>query len=361
MPFSEMLDARIYEALARRNARALKTPRSRAAGGRRDGSRFLGRFVSFVMRSVRFGWLTLAVAAGPAFASVGAQSSDTVRVNYPAARCSRCAEWNTPQPPFRVYGNTYYVGPRGLASILVTSPQGHVLIDGALPASAPGILARIRALGFRVEDVKLILNSHAHFDHAGGIAALQRASGAEVAASPWSAAVIGRGESDNQDPQYGILNPFPPASSVRVIADGETVHVGSLALTAHFTPGHTPGGTSWTWRSCEGARCVDMLYADSQTAASADDFFFTRSKTYPAAEKDFEHGLSALEHLPCDVLLTPHPDASSLWDRLAARDSTPRDGGAPSPFVNPALCKEFVVSAREGVARRMASEGARRR
>jgi metallo-beta-lactamase class B len=105
----------------------------------------------------------------------------------PASSCSQCPVWNTPQTPFRVYGNTYYVGPHGLSSILVTSDAGHVLIDGAIPESVPQIVANIRSLGFRIEDVKLILNSHVHFDHAGGIAELQRLSGARVVASKSSA------------------------------------------------------------------------------------------------------------------------------------------------------------------------------
>lgn len=280
-----------------------------------------------------------------------AQVPDTIRVDYPPSKCANCATWNTPQQPFRIYGNTYYVGTHGLSSILVTSSTGHVLIDGALPTSAPLIIANIRALGFRVEDVKLILNSHAHFDHAGGIAALQAASGARVAASAWSAGVLERGQSDDKDPQFGIANPFPGVARVEVITDGTEMHVGSLALTAHATRGHTPGGTSWTWRSCEASRCVNLLYADSQTPVSADGFLFTHNATYPNAIADFEHGLATLETLPCDVLLTPHPDASSLFERVAKRDA-----GADSALVNPALCRTFVTNAREALADRVARE-----
>jgi metallo-beta-lactamase class B len=270
------------------------------------------------------------------------------------AECPSCAEWNAPQKPFRIYGNTYWVGTHGLGSILVTSRQGHVLIDGGLPESAPAILDNIRALGFRVQDVKLILNSHAHFDHAGGIAALQRVSGAQVAASPWSATVLERGASAPGDPQYGLGIPYRPASHVRIFADGDTLHVGPVALVAHLTGGHTPGGTTWTWRSCEGARCLNMVYADSQTPVSADDFFFTRNTTYPSAIADFEHGFSVLEQLPCDVLLTPHPDASQLWQRVAARDA-----GRPDALVDPNACRTYASTARERLKRRIASEEAR--
>src|SRR4051812_18907383 len=296
-----------------------------------------------MMRFPSIAALTLAVAA-PAMAQ-----SPTPR----SVACPSCAEWNAPQQPFKVFGNTYWVGTHGLGAILVTSPQGHVLIDGALPESAPVILANVRALGFRVEDVKLILNSHAHFDHAGGIAELQRASGARVAATAWSAGVIARGESNVQDPQFGIINPFPPARDIRIIRDGETLHVGPIALTAHLTAGHTPGGTSWTWRSCDGGRCVDLLYADSQTPVSADDFYFTRSTSYPNAEADFARGRAPLARLGCDVLLTPHPGASSLFERIAARDA-----GNASSLVAPALCKRFTADARQAVADRMARERA---
>jgi metallo-beta-lactamase class B len=266
--------------------------------------------------------------------------------------CSRCAEWNAPQRPFRVFGNTYYVGTHGLGAILVTSPRGHVLIDGGIPQSAPQVLANVRALGFRVGDIRLILNSHAHFDHAGGIAAVQRASGARVAASAASAPVLRRGASGPNDPQYGSLPGFPAVRGpVRVVADGDTVRVGELALTLHATPGHTPGGTTWSWRSCEAGRCLDIVYADSQTPVSADGFFFSRNTTYPGAVADFERGAQLLEHLSCDVLLTPHPEASGLWERLAARDAGNRDA-----LIDRAACTRLAATARQQLARRLADE-----
>lgn len=301
------------------------------------------------MTHFRLTWLAAVIAAFTLPAPASSQGALSR-----SAECPSCAEWNAPQAPFRIYGNTYWVGTHGLGSILITSPQGHVLIDGALPESAPSIVASIRALGFRIEDVKLILNSHAHFDHAGGIAELQRASGARVAASPWSAAVLERGRSGPGDPQYGVLLPYPPVHDVRVVADGDTLRVGPLALVAHFTGGHTPGGTTWSWRSCEGARCLDLVYADSQTPVSADDFFFTRNTTYPTAIADFEHGFAVLESLPCDVLLTPHPDASQLWQRLAARDA-----GHADALIDATACRAYASAARDRLKRRIATEGAR--
>jgi metallo-beta-lactamase class B len=283
-----------------------------------------------------------------------AQTRDTIRVDYPPATCPNCADWSAPHAPFRIVGNTYYVGTNGISSILITSPAGHVLIDGAVPAAAPVIAANIRALGFRVEDVRIILNSHAHYDHAGGIAALAKMSGARVFASPWSAKVIRTGDPDIQDPQYGVLLSYPGVDSVTVLHDEQTLRVGPTAVTAHFTPGHTPGGTSWTWDACDAGRCVHLLYADSQTAASADDFFYTRSKTYTTGEQDFARGLSTLERLPCDILLTPHPGAAGLFERAAAVAA-----GKPNAFVDPTLCKTFITDARAGVAKRMAEERAK--
>lgn len=294
-------------------------------------------------------WLTLAMAV--LTRSLGAQSPDSARAGYTAAECASCAEWNLPQRPMRLFGNSYYVGTHGLSAILITSPAGHVLIDGGLPESAPQIAANIRALGFRVEDVRLILNSHAHFDHAGGIAALQRLSGATVAASPSSALVLERGTPGPDDPQYGIALAYPAATAVRRFADGDTLRVGALALTAHLTAGHTPGGTTWSWQSCEGARCLGFVYADSQTPVSADGFYFTRSTTYPAALADFAHGAAVLEQLRCDVLVTPHPGASRLWERITARDS-----GDASALVDAGACRRYAASAREQVAKRVATE-----
>jgi metallo-beta-lactamase class B len=296
--------------------------------------------------------VSLALAGAPAL--LHAQDAPPAPADLTAIRCDGCAEWNEPQRPFRIHGNAWYVGTRGLSAILVTSPEGHVLLDGALPESAPLIAASIRALGFRLEDVKLILNSHAHFDHAGGIAALQRASGATVAVHPWSAAVLRQGRSLPDDPQYGVLVPYPPVpanGAVRTIADGETVRVGPLALTAHFTGGHTPGGTSWSWRSCEGERCWDFVYADSQTPISDDDFLFTRSTRYPSAVADFERGHAALERLPCDVLLAPHPGFSEVFERLVKREA-----GDAEAFRNPSGCRDYAAWARQRLAERLAKE-----
>lgn len=293
--------------------------------------------------SIRTIPIAAAIAALSATAAA-AQSDDALTRAYPAEACPSCAGWNEPQAPARIHGNTYYVGTRGLAAILITSPAGHVLIDGGLPSSAPLILQNVRALGFDPRDVRLILNSHAHFDHSGGIAALQRASGARVAASVPSAPVLERGNSGVDDPQHGALLDFPAVPNVQRFADGETLRVGPIAVTAHLTPGHTPGGTTWTWRSCDASGCVDIVYADSQTPISADGFRFL---DHPSAVAGFERGHRTLEALSCDVLVTPHPSASSLWERLAQGR-----GG----LIDRTACQRYAATARQLLQRRLQTE-----
>jgi metallo-beta-lactamase class B len=263
--------------------------------------------------------------------------------------CTHCAEWNQPQPPFRVFGNTYYVGTHGLSSLLITSDSGHILIDGDLPESAEQIVSNIRSLGFPMEDVKLILNSHVHFDHAGGIAELQRLSGARVAASPWSAAVLRKGGVAQDDPQYGVTQPIPPIHQVDELHDGEAFHVGGIEITAHLTPGHTSGGTSWTWRSCENKVCHAMVYADSVTPVSADGYKFTNN---PGVIAGFEKSFNFLETTPCDILITTHPEASELWDRLQAREHEVK----PDPMINAEACRHLAQHGREQLRQRLADE-----
>lgn len=273
-------------------------------------------------------------------------TSATLAADTASIACEHCNEWNAPQPPFRVFGNTWYVGVKGLSSILVTSAQGHVLLDAALPQSAPLIAANVRALGFKVEDIKLIVNSHAHYDHAGGIAELARLSGAEVAVSPFTAQRFKDGNPD--DAQFGKQPAFPAVSRVREIGDGEVQRVGELALTAHFTPGHTSGATSWTWRSCEDGRCVDVVYADSLTAPG---FKLLGNPRQPDVVPEFERSFAAVAALPCEVLITPHPDASSLYERLVARE-----GGKAEAMIDRDACRDYAQAARKRFQEQLAAE-----
>jgi metallo-beta-lactamase class B len=266
------------------------------------------------------------------------------------------AAWSAAQAPVRLFGNVYYVGTRGLSALLLTSSQGHVLLDAALASTAPALMANIRALGFKVEDIELIVNSHPHYDHAGGIAALQRASGATVAALPAVARVLETGIAGKDDPQYGLSPAMEKVANVQRIRDGETLRVGEIAITAHETGGHTPGATTWSWQSCAvpsagQPRCLDFVYADSLNAVSADAFLFSRSPDYPAAVADFEKGFAAVSALPCDVLVTPHPEATDLWGRLSKRT-----GDAPDALVDAGACRRYAETRRTALAARLARE-----
>ena len=267
--------------------------------------------------------------------------------------CDSCDGWNEPQAPFKIHGNTWYVGPRGLSAILVTGPEGHVLLDGALPQSAAQIQANIEALGFRIGDVKLIVNSHEHFDHAGGIAALQRASGAAVAASAIGARALRQGTPGSDDPQFDAGSPrhIPKVAKVDEVVDGQVLTVGTIAVTAHATPGHTPGATTWSWTSCEAGQCHDVVYADSLNPMASGDFRFSGGNGRPDISGSFAASLAKLAALDCDIVLTPHPGSTSLLEKQAAR--TP----AQNPFVDPAGCRNYAAVVAEKLKRRLAEEG----
>lgn len=265
--------------------------------------------------------------------------------------CGMCAEWNAPQAPFKLHGRSWYVGSKGLSSVLIDSGAGLVLLDGALPQSADLIAANIRSLGFDVADIEWIVNSHAHFDHAGGIAALQRMSGAKVGASARGAEGLRIGNATPDDPQAGMgraAMAFPPVAEVVEIADGQPIAIGDLELVAHYTPGHTPGGVTWTWRSCEDGTCLDMIYADSLTAVSAPDFRFTRD---PASIAAFQRSVREVGKLPCDILVATHPEKTPLFELRDRKE----DGSA---LVDPHACEEYARQAQVGLGKRIANEAA---
>jgi metallo-beta-lactamase class B len=275
----------------------------------------------------------------------------------PPIECEPCATWNEPQKPFRVFGNTYYVGTAHLSSILIATNDGLILIDGALSQSAPLIDANIRALGFRTSDIKLLLTSHAHFDHVSGVAALQRASGATVAASPNSAQALREGRNTPDDPQFAIKeNAFPRVSNVTVIKDGQKLTVGDVEITAHFTPGHTPGSTTWTWRSCEEQRCLNVVYADSLTAISADGFLFTQARGTQTTVDMFRNSIRTVEALPCDILLVPHPSFAGFESKLQRHLA-----GDPDAFVDRGACRAYASAAAKRLDQRVAQERDQRR
>ncbi len=264
--------------------------------------------------------------------------------------CSSCAQWNTPVAPFRLFGDSYYVGVEGISAALIATPQGLILLDGDLPQSVPLITANIKALGYRIEDLKWILVSHAHYDHVGGVAALARISGAKVGASPLAAQALRSGKPPKDDPQgtppYDV--PFPAVKDVVAIKDGGNITLGGITVTAHHTPGHTPGGTSWTWRSCEKSRCLDLVYADSLNPVSSDDFRFTANGGARVAQ--LRRSIATVRALKCDLLVTVHPNNSALFERQAARTAT------KNTLVDPAACRTYADTASGRVDERVREE-----
>lgn len=290
-----------------------------------------------------------ALALSPLFALGAAPPAPDAARNFPASALAKSCEqrdgWADPAPPAHVFGNVWYVGTCGITALLVTSPQGHVLIDGGVPGAAPLVAGNIVRLGFRLRDVRWIVSSHEHFDHAGAIAELKRLTEAKLATMAVSAKVLAEGKPHPDDPQLARLPAMPPVTSERVLRDGETLAIGSLRLTAHATPAHSPGSTSWTWRSCEGRTCYAVAYADSATTISADGYRFTDHPGYVAQVR---RGLAALAALPCDLIVTPHPAASALFERFAGQH----------PLAVPGACRAYAQAAQTRFADRLASETA---
>jgi len=231
-----------------------------------------------------------------------------------AAECGDSDDWEKPAPPVRIHGNTYLVGSCGISAILITGSDGDILIDGGTERGADLIADNIRALGFNIRDVRFILHSHEHFDHVGGISKLQRLSGATLVSSAPAAKVFETGTNGADDPQAGVAKPFPPSTVGRVIGDGEEVRLGNIMLTAMTTPGHTPGALSWRWVSCDGGVCRTIVYADSLSPVSNNTYRFSDHAAYLAA---YRASIAKIAASPCEILLTPHPSASQMPERLA--------------------------------------------
>ena len=269
---------------------------------------------------------------------------ETAGPAYDAA-CKGSDDWEKPAPPVRIFGNTYFVGTCGISAIMVTSTQGDILIDSGTEADAELVAASIKDLGFRITDVKYLLQSHEHFDHVGGMARLQQLTGAQLLASPAAARVLRTGVAGADDPQSGINKPFPAARVDRLIQDGEMVRLGDTILTAIATPGHTPGALSWRWGACDGGRCRQIVYADSLTPVSRDDYRFS---DHPAYLQAYRASIGRIAALDCDILITPHPAASGMPDRFALR----------APLENRNACRDYAASLTRQLDERLAKEAA---
>jgi metallo-beta-lactamase class B len=261
-----------------------------------------------------------------------------------AKSCEGRDGWSDAAPPTHVFGNVHMVGTCGITALLITTPDGHFLIDGATNEAAEGIAANIRKLGFDPKDVRYLLATHEHLDHAGGLARLKQITGAKFATREAARLGMETGLPLAEDPQHGIHPAFPGIKADQIIADGETLQIGKQKITVIATPGHTPGGTSYSWKSCEGSLCRTIVYADSLNAVSGDTYRFTDHPEYVATLRSSMARIEAIKD--CDIMISPHPFQSEFFERLA---------GA-KPLIDAGRCKQYVAAARERLDGRLAKE-----
>ncbi len=261
-----------------------------------------------------------------------------------ARTCKDWDDWDKPAPPFRVYGDTFYVGTCGITVLLVVSEHGTVLIDTGTETGVWHALNNVGRIGYDPTRIGLLLYSHEHFDHVGGMAAAQIYTMAPLLASPEAAAVFRTGKDDPRDPQAGMHDPMLPAPHVIPIEPGRPVTFGNIAFMPVATPGHTPGALSWQWESCEQGMCKTIVYADSLSPVSSDDYRFSDHPEYLAA---FRAGIERLRALDCDILLTPHPSASDMLARA-------RTGS----MVGGMTCAQYADSKSKAIDERLTKEAA---
>jgi metallo-beta-lactamase class B len=242
-------------------------------------------------------------------------------------------KWNTPTEPFRIIDNVYYVGTDGLASYLITSPQGHILVDTVMPDQTSQIKASIEKLGFKIADIKYLLNTHAHIDHTGGFAEMKQASGAQMIAGEADKSLLEGGYYPGAKEE--TLLQFPPVKVDRSVREGETVAIGNVTLTARATPGHSPGCTSWEFNVKDGDATRSVLIFCSGTVALNR---LVGNPTYPGIVDDYKKTFARAKAMKVDVLLAPHPEMYKMAEKRAKLAD-----GAPNPFVNPAEFNDYAA------------------
>jgi metallo-beta-lactamase class B len=260
----------------------------------------------------------------------------------PTADVPNAPAWTQPAPPFHVVGPIWYVGTQGLASYLIKTPAGGIVIDGTLAANVPGIERNLAAVGVPVGQVKLLLLTHAHFDHAAGLARLQRDSGARLAVGLGDAEAVRTGVPPSEV-DYGVVR-FPPARVTQPVANGGTVSLGGVTLSALATPGHTPGCTSWTMRVVEAGRPHEVIFLCSLTVAGNRLF---GNRRYPGIVADFGRSFDRLDRTRADIVLPAHPEIADVRGRAQA-----------GTLVAPDLLPHIVADARAAFAKELVHQRA---
>lgn len=245
-------------------------------------------------------------------------------------------DWTEPFPPFRIASNLYYVGSKGLANYLITTAQGNILINSDLEANVPLLQASIEKLGFQFKDTKILLISHAHYDHAAASAKIKQLTGAKYMVMDADVPVVESG--GKADFAYGDRAEFlyPPAKVDRVLHDGDEVKLGDAVLVAHLTPGHTKGCTTWTMKVSEAGKTYDVVIIGSPNVNPG--YKLVSNAAYPQIAQDYERMVRVLQSLPCDIFLGAHGGYFDLEEKYARRKA----GGA-NPFIDPAGYKKYVA------------------
>ena len=252
-----------------------------------------------------------------------AQSDDAIKLGI------------APVEPFRIAGNIYYVGSSDLTSYLIVTPKGNILIDTGSLEMVPQVTANIAKLGFKLSDTKLILNSHAHFDHAGGIGEVRRLSGARFLASRFDTPLLTRGGMN--DPNFEDRFPFESTKPDESFEDGAKVELGGTELTANITAGHTKGCTTWTTTIKDAGKTYRVIFVCS---VSSPGYKLVGNQKYPSIENDFKTSFDWFKRVKVDVFLASH---AGFFD-LEGKAKKLRDGGGPNPFIDPAGYKEFIAN-----------------
>jgi metallo-beta-lactamase class B len=256
--------------------------------------------------------------------------------------------WNKPVEPFRIIGNIYYVGASDVTSYLITTTDGHFVIDGGFIDTASMIASNIQRLGFKLKDVKILLNSHAHFDHAGGLAELKELTGARLLASREDAALIAAG--GHSDFHFGDQLTFRPAQADQIIQDGEAVTLGGVTLTAHLTPGHTKGCTTWTMHVKDGGKSYDVVFIGSTTINPGVKLL--GEPNYKNIAEDYARTFRILRSLRCDVFLGPHGN----FFAMDSKRQQLRQGATPNPFIDPDGYNAFIKKTEDAYLRQLEEE-----
>src|SRR5262245_12725223 len=245
------------------------------------------------------------------------------------------AEWTAPFPAFRIAGNLYYVGSKGLANYLITTPQGHILINSDLEDNVPLIRASVEKLRFKFSDIKILLISHAHWNHDAASATIIKATGAKYMVMDGDVPVVESG--GKTDFQYGNTpsNLYPATKVDRVLHDGDEVKLGDAVLTAHLTPGHTKGCTTWTMKVTDGGKSYNAVIVGSPNVNPG--YKLVNNAQYPAIAADYQRMFTVLKALPCDIFLGAH---GSYFDMEAKYAKLTKNG--LNPFVDPSGYKKFV-------------------